>query len=372
MFVHTGDYVEQRRDDAMRSAYYTFTPLPLAKGTFHTIDDGLAVLLTKTHRSLGVLEGITASTTIRDTLADLTLLRESCFSKMIDYPDPDIRSMLAEQGTGKLNSDIQNIMSAYHYALETPTKKLSYNDLINHALTGNDYRRKVALRDKPLFLTYSTSNYRQYNPTDPDSIRPALIDIEHYIASSRADVLIKTAMCHYQFEMIHPYECYNGIVGRILLYHILNDAKLNGARFCSISASLYRHKAEYFDRLASTQKNGNYTAWINFFVQIIDEAAQQGIEFIQYYDTTTRQDEENILLQRHNRTDCILDVYRHFKKNIISSIRYTSEQVGLSFNTVSSSINLLQSLGILVQTAQSSRNRLFAHAGLMERLMSSK
>lgn len=41
-------------------------------------------------------------------------------------------------------------------------------------------------------------------------------------------MLIKIPLVNYQFEMIHPYERYNGIVGRImvsqLLSYIVNDA----------------------------------------------------------------------------------------------------------------------------------------------------
>jgi len=372
MFVHTGDYTEHKRDDIIDSTYYTFKPLPLMDGIFHTMDDDLAVLLTKAHHSLGVLEGMTSFAADREALAALTLFRESCFSKMIDYPDSDIRSVLAKQGAGNPNRDIQNIVSAYHYALEMSTQKLSYNSLINHALTGNDPKQKVAVRSTPLFLKQSTSNYRQYNPTAPDVIRSALADVDRYIESSSADALIKAAMCHYQFEMIHPYECYNGIVGRILPYHILYNANISGVCFCSISTSLYRRKTEYFDKLSSTQKSGNYMAWIDFFVRILDEAAQEGIEFIQYYKSATKHDEEKILMRHHNPADGVLAVYRHFKRRIISNIRYASEQTNLSFKTVSRSVSILQGLGILLQTTQNSRNRLFAHAGLLERLMSSE
>jgi hypothetical protein len=370
MFVHTGDYMEHIGDDALRSTYYTFTPRPLAEGDFYVMDDALAATLTETHRTLGFLDGMASFFPDKEILSSLILLRESCFSKMIDYPHFDIRAMLMEQGRGNPGNDIQYIESAYCYAIDAKPQKLSYTSIINYALHGNDPKRKISTRTKPLFLTQSSVNYHQYNPTAPEKIQPALYDISKYIESNETDPLIKAAMCHYQFEMIHPYECYNGIVGRVLPYHILNNAGLNGIRLCAPSATLYRHKTEYFDKLTSTQKTGNYIAWIDFFIHIVKNAAQQGIVFIQYYNVLSQDEEKMILTRRQDKRDHTLDVYRHYKKNIASTIRHTSENLQLTFRTVSRSVAILQELGILAQITEGTRNRVFAHTGLWNRLIS--
>jgi Fic family protein len=60
-------------------------------------------------------------------------------------------------------------------------------------------------------------------------------------------------MSHYQFQVIQPFDAYNGIISRTLLYHILSDAEMDGVRFPSLSSSLYHHKDEYIDKLWSTQ-----------------------------------------------------------------------------------------------------------------------
>ena len=369
MFINTGDYVEHIRDDVLRSSYYTFTPLPLMEGSFYSMNDALAESLADVHRILGFLEGMISVIPDTEALADLLLFRESCFSKMIDYPDVDIRRILLEQANTKPNREIQNIKSAYHYAMEKPASKLSYSAIINHALHGDGSKRASDIRNKHLFLSPSTANYQQYNPTAPRNIKTALNDIDKYIESNRADPLIKTAMCHYQFEIIHPYDCYNGIVGRIFPYHILSNTKMKAMRFFAISASLYRHKYEYFDKLGETQKSGNYPIWIDFFIRIIKDAAQSSIAFFQCHDALSRNDEEKILAHRQNRTDHTLDVYRHFRKNIVSSIGHTSEQLQLSFHTISRSVTILQELGILIQVTEGNRNRIFAHPGLMEQLI---
>ncbi len=238
MFVQTGNYTEHNNNDLRRSSYYTFTPRPLMGESFYAMSDELAMALTDTHRALGILEGMAYLLSDAEALYDLMLFRESCFSKMIDYPDTDIYTKLIMSARSGPENDVVNIMAAYHYALETSTRKLSFNSIASHAFYGNNSQQKVFERTKQIFLSKSTSSYRQYNPTAPNKIRAAIVDMQKFMGSDSSDVLIRAAMCHYQFEMIHPYESSNGIVGRILVYQILSQAKLHGIRLLSLSEAI--------------------------------------------------------------------------------------------------------------------------------------
>jgi len=138
MFIHTGDYIEQVGNDLTRSTYYTFTPRPLMDGGFYTLDDDSASLLTETHRTIGILEGVLLTSPERVMFSELMLLKESCFTKMIDYADFDFKSMLWSRGLGKPDEDINNIMYAYQHVIETDASKISCNDIARRALHGSD------------------------------------------------------------------------------------------------------------------------------------------------------------------------------------------------------------------------------------------
>ncbi|MBK5263065.1 MAG: Fic family protein, partial [Peptostreptococcaceae bacterium] len=56
MFVKSGEY-EMQWDKA--KIYYTFKPTPLCKVNFIKTDEELTLLLSKAHRVLGILEGMT-------------------------------------------------------------------------------------------------------------------------------------------------------------------------------------------------------------------------------------------------------------------------------------------------------------------------
>jgi hypothetical protein len=368
MFVHTGDYFEHTSNDTLRSTYYTFTPVPLMEGSFYSMNDELSALLTDAYRSLGVLEGMAEFIPDKEILSNLMLLRESSFSKMIDNPDFDMLTLLTKRVSSSSYGGIQNIMSGYHYAIETATPKLNLNNIVNFALHGDDQKQRISTRTTPMFLSKITSSFRQYNPTAPEKIQAALFDIIQYMESSNSDILIKAAMCHYQFEMIHPYECYNGISGRILFYHMMNNTNLHGARLLCLSASLYRHKVEYFDRLTSAQKNGNYTSWIDFFIRIIIEAADESIALIRRYNECTSNDEKRVLSHCKDKRDSTPEVYQFFKHNIVSDIGRINKRLGLSYAAASRSVSILQDFGIVTQINRNSRNRLFAYDSILQHL----
>ena len=287
---------------------------------------------------------------------------------MIDYPDLNVRQLFIQRSEGFPIDDIQQIESAYQYAIAPSSKKFDFDAAFNFALNGNTPKRKTSIRTSPLFLTKSSVNHRQYNPTAPENIRRALNDVYAFIESGAMDTLIKAAMCHYQFEMVHPCECYNGIVGRVLLCHLLSKVSIDGGRFISLSVSLYRHREEYFDKLMATQKNGNYSVWISFILNIIIEAAQQSAELVHYYYTQSMRKTESADLGHHGRTNHTQDVYRYFLRTVVSSINHVSGHMKLTFPTISKSVAILQELGILTQISEDSRNRIFAQTGILERL----
>ena len=81
---------------------------------------------------------------------------------------------------------------------------------------------------------------------------PSLADISAYLYDSEDDPLIQAALVHYQFEMIHPFEKYNGIVGRILIFMVLKKIAGKALSGLCLSEHLFFNKNEYFDILSSS------------------------------------------------------------------------------------------------------------------------
>ena len=215
------------------------------------------------------------------------------------------------------------------------------------------------------------TNLKSYNPTAPDAILQALADISAYLFNNKdTDPLIKAALVHYQFEIVHPFERYNGIVGRMMIPMILYDITSGAFPLICLSEYLYQNKNEYFDLLHTTQYSGGYIRWIKFFVNAIGETAKQSAELLMQYESIISED-EYYLKENGKLPKSILAVYNYLKSFPITTITVTERKLELSFNTVSKTFNLLKKHGIIEDYNNSVRNRVFRYVKL-EKLISSK
>ncbi len=368
MSVYTGEYFKHVSDDAFRAVYYTFTPNPLFDGDYYSLDEEICALLVETHRALGVLEGMAMFITDVEILKELMLLQECFYSRQIDYDDSDFNSLLENRGKDKDFSAIKKIMDAYRQSGKVKLDVSTLLDICSAALYGADSSEKANIRRKPLFITNAITNLRQYNPTAPNDILSALKDLMKYWGQDNSDILIKTALIHYQLEMIHPFDCYNGVIGRILISKALTNGGITVSCFLSPSMSLYYAKSDYFDILSSTQRSGRYVLWIKFFVRTMLDAARRAIQQVQNIQQITTEDTKKFKTHKASTENTLL-VYNYFKRYLASGIPRASKVLRLSHETVSKAVLLLQEEGILRQTSIGSRNRIFVYPKLMNVLL---
>ena len=372
MLPYTGDYIEHIDDNINDFKYFTFTPRPLMRGDMYKMDDELSALLIEAHRNIGFLEGLLKYAPNKDAFSELMQLKECAYSLMIDYDSPTFQDVLVSRGSGKGDiALITNLELAYKVARDRTISALDLSKLCGIALYGDAADKTVDVRDKQTFLLGIRTNLKTYNPTAPDAILQALADISAYLYNDKdTDPLIKAALVHYQFEMIHPFERYNGIVGRIIVPMILRDAVNEALPLLCLSEYMYHYKNDYFDLLRTTQYSGGYIRWIKFFVNAIGETAKQSAELLMQYESIISEDEYH-LKENGKLPKSILAVYNYLKSFPMTTITVTERKLELSFNTVSKTFNLLQKHGILEDYENSVRNRVFRYVKL-EELISSK
>jgi len=186
-------------------------------------------------------------------------------------------------------------------------------------------------RETQIFLKpYVSSNIQEYNPTAPEDLESALDDFEKFItADDNIDVLIKSVLVHYQFEIIHLFEKGNGRVGRILAMLMLLQNKVLSKPVISLSYDLFQDKAEYFDRLSSTQLNGNYAQWVKFFIKAIIVAADNPIKQIESFIAIRNKNIEKIMVLGKASKNAML-VYKYIEKNPIIKIPSVANELNSS------------------------------------------
>lgn len=112
-------------------------------------------------------------------------------------------------------------------------------------------------------------------PEGAAEIRGLLADWERYLNSeSDVDPLIRMAVLHYQFEAIHPFGDGNGRTGRILNLLFLVQSGLLDKPTLYLSRHILRTRAEYYAKLASVTRDGQWEAWILYMLTAVEETAR--------------------------------------------------------------------------------------------------
>jgi Fic family protein len=87
------------------------------------------------------------------------------------------------------------------------------------------------------------------------------------------DLVIKAAIAHFWFIIIHPFDDGNGRITRALTDMLLAQADKSNQRFYSMSAQIRIERKQYYDILEKTQKGDlNITNWIQWFLQCLINA----------------------------------------------------------------------------------------------------
>lgn len=92
-------------------------------------------------------------------------------------------------------------------------------------------------------------------------------------AESETDPVIKSALAHFWFVTIHPFEDGNGRIARAIADMLLARSEKSAQRFYSMSAQIQRERKEYYDVLEHCQKGElDITPWIEWFLNCLKHA----------------------------------------------------------------------------------------------------
>ena len=186
-------------------------------------------------------------------------------------------------------------------------------------------------------------------------------DLEKYInESDKYDPLIQAALIHYQFETIHPFLDGNGRIGRLLILLYLMEKKLLSKPVIYVSYFLKMNQIEYYDRISEVRRKGNYEQWISFFLEAVSSAAEDALKSIGKLSALR---EKNIarLPKSSKRKDNVRALFDYLEQHPIIEIKQTAAALDVSYNTVSSAVKKLMMLGILKETTNAARNRVFTY-----------
>lgn len=224
--------------------------------------------------------------------------------------NPSIILNVITLGEAKSSSEMENIITTYDELYkemvtdgvsQSAKEVFRYKSAISHAtelirnrgiISGNDIvsihniiePNKGCIRTQAgtVLKNDQTGEIVHTPPQTEKEIRDELHKLEIYMNSdSPYDPLVDMAVMHYQFETIHPFYDGNGRTGRILNIAFLVLKEKLSLPILYLSKYIIKNKQEYYDLLASIQKDpNNLTNFVIFMLKGVEEMADFTIEFI--------------------------------------------------------------------------------------------
>jgi len=355
------------------AAYQSFVPAMLPPEPIISLDRESFNLLITANKRLALLDGLASRIPNVNLFISMYVRKEALMSSQIEGTQAtleDILDPLLDVNANQNVGDVINYIKATDFAIRRLQELPLCNRLIceTHAIlmegvrgqekTPGEFRRS----QNWIGGRGSTLKTARYIPPAPEDMIDAMHGLENYMNQNEhpgdLNLLIQTALIHYQFETIHPFLDGNGRIGRLLVTLFLMEKRVLSAPVLYISYSLKRNRIEYYDRMTLVREQGDYEQWVRFFLTAILESANDAIETI---DKLMILHDKNLLrIQNVGRSvKTVTNVFKYLEENPIIEIKKTAAAIGIAFNTVSGAVNKLCEIGILKQTNKAQRNRTF-------------
>ncbi|WP_140936965.1 Fic family protein [Sphingobacterium lumbrici] len=112
-----------------------------------------------------------------------------------------------------------------------------------------------------------------------EAVKPQMVkaEMEKFLDwfnnDDKLDPVLKAAIAHFWFIIIHPFDDGNGRIGRAITDMLLAHAEGSGERFYSMSSQILVERKQYYEVLQKVQHStGDITEWLEWFLHCLKNA----------------------------------------------------------------------------------------------------
>ena len=364
-----GIYVDNLNGEAM---YQSFKPNPLPPIPEIEMDGEIVKLLVDANKQLVKLDTASQLISNADLFISMYVRKEALISSQIEGTQCTLDDVLDPEVEANATldvSDVINYVKATQYALKRLERLplccrliREIHEVLMENVRGQD-KTPGEFRHSQNWIGPANCSLKdaRYIPPNVEDMQTAMSDLEKYINENvDYDPLIRAALIHYQFETIHPFLDGNGRIGRLLILLYLMEQRLIEKPVIYISYFLKKNQIEYYDRISEVRRTGNFEQWIRFFLEAVSKAASDSLEAIRQLSVLHDTNVEKLPKTTRSK-DNLRAVFDYIEQYPIIDIKRTAKELEVSYNTVAAAVRKLVELGILQETTNAARNRVFAY-----------
>lgn len=113
-----------------------------------------------------------------------------------------------------------------------------------------------------------------YEAVNPELVKTEMDQfLDWFNNDNSLDLVLKAAIAHFWFIIIHPFDDGNGRIGRAITDMLLARAEGSGERFYSMSSQILIERKRYYEVLQKVQhSSGDITEWLEWFLNCLKNA----------------------------------------------------------------------------------------------------
>lgn len=336
-------------------------------------------LLSQADQRLGRLDGVTQILPNPDLFVAMYVRREAVLSSQIEGTQSTLDDLLAYEldlPASNLPGDVEevvNYVAAMNYGLrrlaDFPLSLRLIREIHAELMQGvrggdrfpGEFRRSQNWIGSPGATLASAT----FVPPPVDAMHQALTNLERYLHDDDGTpALVHAAIAHAQFETIHPFLYGNGRVGRLLVTFLLCHQGVLHRPLLYLSHYLKEHRQEYYDLLSGVRSEGDWEAWVRFFLAGVATTADEATKTAKAINAL-----------RENTQACVADLRlgRYAPKLIdllfvrpLLNINLVRHDLGVAFETARRLVERLVATEVLEETTGRQRGRVFRFSAYLD------
>jgi Fic family protein len=113
-----------------------------------------------------------------------------------------------------------------------------------------------------------------YEAVTPAAVKAEMdLFLDWFNNENSLDLVLKAAIAHFWFIIIHPFDDGNGRIGRAISDMLLARSEGSGDRYYSLSSQILTERKQYYEILQSVQhSSGDITEWLDWFLHCLKNA----------------------------------------------------------------------------------------------------
>lgn len=276
------------------AGHRAFVPAPLPPEPAIRLDGELQTLLSDADRALGRLDGSIQTLPNPDLFVLMYVRKEAVLSSQIEGTQSSLQDLLAAEADlfgghhePRDVDEVVNYVAAMNHGLarlrDLPVSVRLIREIHARLLEGvrGAHLTPGELRRSQNWIGPSGCTLAEatFVPTPPDQVPDTLGQLEQFLHEENSlPLLIRIGLAHAQFETIHPFLDGNGRVGRLLITFLLCEKHVLQKPVLYLSHWFKQHRQTYYDRLQSVRDNGDWEAWLAFFLRGVATVSEQATE----------------------------------------------------------------------------------------------